>query len=142
MLSVGQKTIRPYWRNYFEETSALVYVIDSTDRARLDETGAELNVLLEDDKLAGVPLLCFANKQDLPLACEADDLAEALNLHSIRDRHWQLQPCSAKTGEGLKDGKLLYLDIRLYYCVTDHISAQVWSGSLVRLIHRVSLWME
>ena len=28
----GQKTIRPYWRNYFDSTDALVYVIDSADR--------------------------------------------------------------------------------------------------------------
>ena len=28
----GQKSIRPYWRNYFDQTDALVYVIDSADR--------------------------------------------------------------------------------------------------------------
>lgn len=28
----GQREIRPYWRNYFDNTDALVYVIDSADR--------------------------------------------------------------------------------------------------------------
>lgn len=43
-----------------------VYVIDSADRSRLDEVNEELAKLLtEEDKLAGVPLLVFANKQDL-----------------------------------------------------------------------------
>merc|ERR1719443_2031378 len=42
----GQKTIRPYWRNYFESTDALVYVIDSSDRRRLEESGTELSELL------------------------------------------------------------------------------------------------
>ena len=28
----GQKSIRTYWRNYFDNTDALVYVIDSADR--------------------------------------------------------------------------------------------------------------
>lgn len=35
----GQRKIRPYWRNYFENTDVLVYVIDSADRRRFDETG-------------------------------------------------------------------------------------------------------
>ena len=38
----GQKTLRPYWANYFEGSDALVYVIDSADRKRVQESGAEL----------------------------------------------------------------------------------------------------
>jgi ADP-ribosylation factor-like protein 3 len=100
----GQKTIRPYWRNYFDQTDALVYVIDCSDRRRMDETGVELNSLLEEEQLAGVPLLIFANKQDLLNAMGPDEVTEALNLHSIRDRTFHIQPCSAKTGEGLQQG--------------------------------------
>mmetsp|Transcript_11074 Transcript_11074/g.18107 ORF Transcript_11074/g.18107 Transcript_11074/m.18107 type:complete len:179 (-) Transcript_11074:370-906(-) len=100
----GQKTIRPYWRNYYESTDALIYVIDSADRRRIDETGMELNALLEEDKLAGTPLLIYANKQDLLTALPAKEIAESLNLHSIRDRKWQIQACSAKNGEGLTEG--------------------------------------
>merc|ERR1711965_920556 len=53
----GQKSIRPYWRNYFDQTDALVYVIDSADRRRMEETGVELGQLLEEDKLADIPVL-------------------------------------------------------------------------------------
>jgi len=100
----GQKSIRPYWRNYFENTDALVYVVDSADRKRMDETGEELNQLLEEDTLAGVALLVFANKNDLLNACEAAEIADSLNLHVIRDRTWHIQSCSAKTGDGLEEG--------------------------------------
>ncbi len=100
----GQKAIRPYWRNYFEQTDAMVYVIDSADRKRIEETGLELADLLEEDKLSGVPVLVLANKQDLVTALSPDEVAEGLNLYSIRDRPWQIQACSAKTGEGLQDG--------------------------------------
>merc|ERR1712072_1084243 len=31
----GQKSIRPYWRNYFDQTDALIYVIDSADKRPL-----------------------------------------------------------------------------------------------------------
>tara|TARA_B110000208_G_scaffold171156_1_gene213254 strand:+ start:405 stop:737 length:333 start_codon:yes stop_codon:yes gene_type:complete len=33
----GQKSIRPYWRNYFDNTDALVYVVDSADQERFLE---------------------------------------------------------------------------------------------------------
>eukprot|EP00161_Ancyromonas_sigmoides_P026239 TRINITY_DN902_c2_g1_i1.p2 TRINITY_DN902_c2_g1~~TRINITY_DN902_c2_g1_i1.p2 ORF type:complete len:180 (-),score=73.37 TRINITY_DN902_c2_g1_i1:161-700(-) len=100
----GQKSIRPYWRNYFDSSDGLIYVIDSTDRRRLEETGCELALLLEEEKLAGVPLLVFANKQDLINALPANEIANDLDLVGIRDRQWQIQPCSAKTGEGLQEG--------------------------------------
>merc|ERR1719254_293612 len=80
----GQKTIRPYWSNYFESSDVLVYVIDSSDRRRLEESGVELRQLLAEDKLGGVPLLVFANKQDLLQAVPADEVVDALNLGVIK----------------------------------------------------------
>ncbi|XP_070991007.1 ADP-ribosylation factor-like protein 3 isoform X1 [Oncorhynchus clarkii lewisi] len=100
----GQRKIRPYWRNYFENTNVLIYVIDSSDRKRFEETGQELAELMEEEKLSMVPLLIFANKQDLMTAAPASELAEGLNLHTIRDRVWQIQACSAITAEGVQDG--------------------------------------
>jgi len=100
----GQRKIRPYWRNYFENTDVLIYVIDSSDRKRFDETNQELSELLEEDKLHGVPLLIFANKQDLLNAARASEITEGLSLHQIRDRKWQIQGCSAYTKEGVKEG--------------------------------------
>ncbi|KAM3726499.1 ADP-ribosylation factor-like protein [Dirofilaria immitis] len=100
----GQRKIRPYWKNYFENTDVLIYVIDSCDRKRFDETGMELFELLDEEKLKSVPLLVYANKQDLVTAAKANEIAEGLQLLSIRDRSWQIQACSAVTGEGIKDG--------------------------------------
>uniref|UniRef100_A0AC34QYL8 Uncharacterized protein n=1 Tax=Panagrolaimus sp. JU765 TaxID=591449 RepID=A0AC34QYL8_9BILA len=47
----GQRKIRPYWKNYFDNTDVLIYVIDSTDRKRFDETSLELYELLDEDGL-------------------------------------------------------------------------------------------
>jgi len=91
----GQKALRPYWKNYFEHTDALLYVIDSSDKARVEESGNELNVLLETEELAGVPLLVFANKQDIEGALTAKKLTELMQLGNIRDRNWQIHACSA-----------------------------------------------
>jgi len=100
----GQKTIRPYWKNYFENTDGLIYVVDSSDRARLEEASMELQELLEEDKLAGIPVLVFANKQDLMSAVPPDEIAATMSLMDVKDRPWQIQLSSAKTGEGLQEG--------------------------------------
>lgn len=45
----GQRTLRPYWRNYFEQTDGLVWVVDSGDRARMQDCKQELHSLLTED---------------------------------------------------------------------------------------------
>ena len=72
----GQKAIRPYWKNYFENTDGLVYVVDSSDEVRLKECSDELQSLLSEDNLKSVPLLVFANKQDLQFALEAEEVSK------------------------------------------------------------------
>ena len=42
----GQTTIRSYWRNYFEKTDGLIWVVDSGDKMRLLECKKELHALL------------------------------------------------------------------------------------------------
>ena len=100
----GQKFIRPYWEDYYDNTDFIVYVVDSTDRKRFGETGQELFEVLHSSKLAGVPLLVLANKQDVGTATPADDIADKLSLSNITDRVWKIQPCSAWKNEGVKVG--------------------------------------
>ena len=100
----GQKAIRAYWPNYYEGTDGLVYVVDSSDTARLQECLEELQTLLQEDDLKSVPLLVFANKQDLDLALEAQEVMEETKLAEITDRTWNIQACSAVTKEGLEEG--------------------------------------
>lgn len=77
----GQKSLRSYWRNYFESTDGLVWVVDAADRMRLDACREELNILLLEERLAGATLLVLANKQDLP---------GALSAQEIKDVSWKL----------------------------------------------------
>ncbi|XP_064397412.1 uncharacterized protein LOC135344181 [Halichondria panicea] len=76
-------------------------LVDSTDSGRLEESRVQLDELLVEDKLTGVPLLVFANKQDLGMALKADDISNDMKLTELTDRQWQIQPCSAKTEEGI-----------------------------------------
>lgn len=81
MLSIwdvgGQKSLRSFWRNYFEKTDALVWVVDSSDTKRLLECKSELHELLKEERLAGAALLVLANKQDIPGAFSLEDIQEA-----------------------------------------------------------------
>lgn len=101
----GQRTIRAYWRNYFESTDGLVWVVDSTDILRLQDCRDELLKLLREERLAGATLLVLANKQDAATAKKSEEIARILQLDNLpENRHWSIQPCSAYTGEGLVQG--------------------------------------
>jgi len=60
--------------------------------------------LLNEDKLDRVPILVFANKQDLIGSASTSELTVGLALQTIKDRDWQIQACCAHTGEGVQDG--------------------------------------
>ena len=101
----GQQTIRSYWRNYYEQTDGIVWVVDSADTRRLQLCRDELHALLKEEKLAGASLLIFANKQDLDGALSLEQIAQVLELDKIStNRHHHLEVCSAITGDGLLAG--------------------------------------
>ena len=99
----GQKSIRPYWRNYFDQTDALVYVIDAADHRRMEETSMELGQLVDEAKLADIPVLVYGNKSDLMNAMEQCEIEEAV-APVLKGRNYSVVECSAKTGKGLQDG--------------------------------------
>lgn len=45
----GQRSLRSYWRNYFESTDGLIWVVDSADRRRLEDCKTELEALLVEE---------------------------------------------------------------------------------------------
>ena len=100
----GQSSIRAYWRNYFESTDGLIWVVDSSDTLRLQLCKEELERLLQHERLAGATLLILANKQDVEGALTVQEIASTLELDTAdryKNRHWNIQPCSAVTGLGL-----------------------------------------
>lgn len=100
----GQKSLRSYWRNYFECTDAVIWVIDSADRRRMSDCSTELHSLLQEERLAGATLLLLANKQDLAGAFSCAQIADTLQLSAVSSHHWRVVPCSAVTGHNLSAG--------------------------------------
>ena len=76
----GHEIARKVWGDYFAKCDAVVYLVDSADRDRFGESRAELDALLSDDALAGVPFVILGNKVDLPEAASEDEIRYALGL--------------------------------------------------------------
>src|ERR1700761_2046372 len=100
----GQTSIRPYWRCYYANTAAVIFVIDRTDIERLETASGELRAMLDEEELRDAALLVFANKQDQPGAKGAGEISEALKLGELRDRNWTIVSCSAIDGRGVNEG--------------------------------------
>jgi ADP-ribosylation factor-like protein 1 len=111
----GQTSIRPYWRCYYANTAAVIFVIDSTDIDRLGTAAEELAAMLNEDELKDAALLVFANKQDQPGAKGAGEISEALKLGELRDRNWSIVACSAVDGSGVDEG-MDWLSVRDQIC--------------------------
>ena len=128
----GQDKIRPLWRHYFSGkhptssnktylysdhpltrkppflyetgTQGLIFVIDSNDRARIDEARQELHRIILDREMKEALLLVFANKQDIPGAMSPQEVQERLKLNQLKDKIWYVVPSCATTGEGIFEG--------------------------------------
>ena len=79
---------RPIIRHYLKDTNALVFVVDSNDRYRIDDVKEELWRMLGEDELRGCIVMIMANKQDLPNALSVKEITDKLELHEIKDRSW------------------------------------------------------
>ncbi|GAA96364.1 hypothetical protein E5Q_03030 [Mixia osmundae IAM 14324] len=100
----GQTSIRPYWRCYYANTQAVVYVVDSADTERLPTSKAELLSMLSEDELQDAKLLVFANKQDQANALSPAEVSEQLGLDTLKGRSWSIRGACATKGEGLEEG--------------------------------------
>lgn len=129
----GQSTIRTYWRNYFSQTDALIWVIDSTDRRRLDVCRRALSEVLHAERLQGCLVVILCNKQDVSTALSADEIAGLLALDRLcRNRPYRVFPCSARERTGVAeafDWLVRELEDSLYAFAregSDDLETQVW----------------
>ncbi|KAF2346125.1 Small GTPase superfamily ARF/SAR type [Trinorchestia longiramus] len=92
---------RPYWRCYYSNTDAIIYVVDSADRERIGISRQELVSMLEEEELASAVLVVLANKQDMEGAMTVAEIHSALGLDALKNRTLQIFKTSALKGEGL-----------------------------------------
>ncbi|KAH3745199.1 ADP-ribosylation factor 1 [Pelomyxa schiedti] len=100
----GEDKIRALWKHYYMGTEAYVFVLDASDRERIEEASFEMHRLISEVETLEAPLLVFANKQDLPNALTVEEVTETLNLPAITNRKWLAQGSCAISGDGLLEG--------------------------------------
>ena len=99
----GQDKIRLLWRHYYQNTQGLIFVVDSSDKDRIDIAREELQRMLGEEELRDAIVLVFANKQDMGVM-SVPEITERLGLHSLKGKDWFIQGTCALTGDGLYDG--------------------------------------
>uniref|UniRef100_A0A7S4IHE5 ADP-ribosylation factor n=1 Tax=Vannella robusta TaxID=1487602 RepID=A0A7S4IHE5_9EUKA len=101
----GQDKIRPLWVHYFKEITGLIFVLDSNDRDRIHEAKEELYKVLADNLAdsTNIPLLLFANKQDLPNAMPVSEIIQILDFNTLQ-RLWHVEGTIGVRGDGIYKG--------------------------------------
>ena len=87
----GHRQARRVWRDYCLNTGGIVFMVDTTDTARLGEAGAELRGLVDSleqmrESQERIPILVMGNKADHPLAVSETVLVQQLGIYQVR-RH-------------------------------------------------------
>lgn len=128
----GQRTLRPFWDNYFDKTDILIWCIDISLPLRFDESFNELKeLILRDEGRIGYEckVIVLCNKVDLLLPSDIDvsfqlvkekilaqlsidvDHVDSMNkTERMRSESIIFLKCSGVTGEGidyLKKGLLI-----------------------------------
>ncbi len=93
----GQERFRNEWPKYTSNSDVVLFVVDSSDRERIPLAKKELHNLLEDNNLAGTPILILLNKIDVEPRFTKTEIISLLNLDYIDAKRnpWAVVPISA-----------------------------------------------
>lgn len=98
----GGDRFREFWRKYYyPKTKGIIYVVDSSDSSRLEQSIEELCNI---EELKESIVLVFLNKNDQPNTISEEDFQKKLNFESLKNRTFKIQKSAATTSEGLYEG--------------------------------------
>mmetsp|Transcript_11957 Transcript_11957/g.19465 ORF Transcript_11957/g.19465 Transcript_11957/m.19465 type:complete len:166 (-) Transcript_11957:144-641(-) len=82
----GRCPMRPLFRHYYKDTSGLIYVLDINEKDNwyVGRQKDELERLLAEPDLIGLPLLILGNKADLPAAMSQEELENYVDMRAIQ----------------------------------------------------------
>ena len=106
----GQENMRGVWKYYFSSTEGVIFIVDANRTDRFPDVKEELYNILNDENAGRIPILVYANKQDLPDSVTSDQLAEQLDCYETsrtnKDSliHFQDCQCNTDDSSGLRDG--------------------------------------
>ncbi|MFW9923972.1 MAG: ADP-ribosylation factor-like protein [Candidatus Thorarchaeota archaeon] len=108
----GQIDFRPMWSDINEKSNALIYVVDSTDHLRFEETKEIFHQILKTQIDSDIPVLILLHKVDLPDRMERIEFTRNFGLLDTEMAYtWAVFETSAKTGQGILESMTWFLQI-------------------------------
>ena len=102
----GQEELQALWDKYYAECHAVIYVLDSGDRERVEESKQAFDKMIKNENIKGVPLLVAANKQDLADCMGVREVKHLFenNVEELNTRELMTLATSGLTGDGVEEG--------------------------------------
>lgn len=86
----GHEAVRHLWEDYVnDQVSAVLFLVDASDEGRLEEASYELDALVGEGLMRGIPVAVLLNKCDLPNAMETAVIAQKLEFDRLKSEHQQ-----------------------------------------------------
>ena len=100
----GQRGFREtIWESYLQGSRAVIYVIDASDKERIQESQLELEkYVFGNPKFASIPILILANKQDVTSALKTQEIEQILNYNLIKNRNKNIRLFGISCKNGTK----------------------------------------
>lgn len=96
----GQDTLRPLWRQYYQGTKAIIFVVDSSDPSRMELAKDELHNLLTEESIKDAVFLLVANKLDMGVMT-AEEVEAEMDLGRFHYKKIKTFGVVGLTGQGL-----------------------------------------
>ena len=93
----GQEDLRSLWHQYFKDSHALIFVVDSCDVSRFEDAAKAFQQIMDSEAVQHMPVLVVCNKNDLEDCVSVEEISRI----TTDDRHvgdFALVPVSALQG--------------------------------------------
>lgn len=91
----GSERVRDIWKHYLSESYGFIYVIDCSNRARINQNRMVFSNFVENVKVVGKPILVIGNKQDSSNPLDESEIVQYLNLEELANKYEI--PCRVET---------------------------------------------
>ena len=96
----GMGRYRSEWAYYIEQSDAVAFVIDKTDKDRMGRVREEIADVIKQYSELQIPLLILVNKSDMRSKLSTTDIATITKISEAR-LDYIIRECSAESGEGI-----------------------------------------
>jgi len=103
----GGATFRGIWQHYYHDCHGVIYVVDSSDEARIQESANVFAEMVNHKYIAKKPLLVFANKVDKAGPNSADHVSSLLRnaaTNKLPSQFKVVSSCAIEQDKNVDDG--------------------------------------